>query len=219
MHQPLAWRREACLGLDGVESGDTLDRLLGNRRFLAVPDIEELASAMRPARDLGDRPVGAAVAFGGALIIQRLEPGIAIRLQEATEVRQVPRRMFAAAIGAVEVDGRRRRGATEGPIVPHIHPEPPGLGPAETGRQHRRVVAVDLLGREHVPPDPLDDRLQQPGRLADPLAQGRTIEIDAVPRIDLALPADVVAKPSGVRFSRVTPSRFSSSVIRRPTVT
>jgi len=71
LQQPLAWRREARLGLDGIESGDALDRLPGNRRLLAVPDIEELAPAVRPARDLGDRPVGAKAAIGGALIMGR----------------------------------------------------------------------------------------------------------------------------------------------------
>ena len=36
--------------------------------------------------------------------------------------------------------------------------------------------------------DPLDDRLQQPDRLAYPIAQGRAIEIEPLASIDLALP-------------------------------
>jgi hypothetical protein len=49
---------------------------------------------------------------------------------------------------------------------------------------------VDLLGGEHVAADPLDDRLQQPDRLADPIAQGRAVEIEAVAGVDLALPVE-----------------------------
>jgi hypothetical protein len=41
-----------------------------------------------------------------------------------------------------------------------------------------------------VPSDPLDDRRQQPCRLADPAAQRRTIEINSIPRVDLALPVE-----------------------------
>jgi hypothetical protein len=98
----------------------------------------------------------------------------------------------AATIGTVEVGGRRLRRAAEWPIVAHVDPKPAGLGPAETWRKHRhgRVVAVDLLGREHVPPDPVDDRLQQPCCLANPATQRRTIEIDPLPRVDLALPIE-----------------------------
>jgi hypothetical protein len=44
--------------------------------------------------------------------------------------------------------------------------------------------------RSPTPADPLDDRLQQPHRLADPVAQCRTVEIEPVPRINLALPME-----------------------------
>jgi hypothetical protein len=38
---------------------------------------------------------------------------------------------------------------------------------------------VDLLGGEDVIADAVDDRLQQPDRLADPIAQGRAVEIES----------------------------------------
>src|SRR5580693_4531868 len=47
---------------------------------------------------------------------------------------------------------------------------------------------MDLLGGEDVIADAVDDRLQQPDRLADPIAQGRAVEVEAVAGIDLALP-------------------------------
>ena len=49
---------------------------------------------------------------------------------------------------------------------------------------------MDLLGGKHLPADPLDDRLQQPDRLAHPIAQRRAVEIEPVARIDLALPVE-----------------------------
>jgi hypothetical protein len=91
MHKSFAWRRKARLGFDGVEGCDTLDRFLGDWRLLAIPDVEELVPAVRPACDLGDRPVRAEIC--GAPIVGRLEAGIAIGLQEAAEAGEVPCRM------------------------------------------------------------------------------------------------------------------------------
>ena len=55
---------------------------------------------------------------------------------------------------------------------------------------------MNLLGREHVPSNPIDDGLKQPHRLANPIGQCRAIELDPVPRVDLALPVErqVIAK-------------------------
>jgi hypothetical protein len=47
---------------------------------------------------------------------------------------------------------------------------------------------MDLLGSKHVAADSLDNRLQQPDCLADPVAQGRAVEIEPVASVDLALP-------------------------------
>ena len=97
--------------------------------------------------------------------------------------------MLAAAVGTVEVGGSRRCRAAERPIVAHIDPQAPGLGPAQSRRQHRnrRVVAVDLLGGKDMMPDRRHDRIQQPGRLSNPIAQCRAIEFEPLSRIDLAL--------------------------------
>ena len=97
--------------------------------------------------------------------------------------------MLATTVGAVEVGSGWWCRTAERPIVAHIDPQPTGLGPAQPRRQHRdrRVVAVDLLGGKDVTPDRGHDRIQQPGRLADPIAQRRAIEFEPLPRIDLAL--------------------------------
>lgn len=122
-------------------------------------------------------------------MVYRLEAAIAVGLEEAGEAGHVRRRALAAAVGAVEVGGSRRGVAAERPVVAHVDPQPPGLGPAEPRRQHwhRGVVAMDLRGGEDVLLDPDDDRIEQPGRLADPVAQGRAVEIQSFPGIDLGL--------------------------------
>jgi hypothetical protein len=139
---------------------------------------------MSPAGNFNDRT---RLAAGG--IVQRLEPGVAIGLEEAGEVGHVRRRALAAAVGAVEVGGSRGGFAAERPIVAHVDPQPPGLGPAEPRHQHRdrRIVAMDLRGGEDVPLDPGDDRIEQPSRLADPIAQRRAVEVQSFPGIDLGL--------------------------------
>jgi hypothetical protein len=66
----------------------------------------------------------------------------------------------------------------------------PGAAKARLQHRDRRVIGVDLLGGEDVLADAVDDRLQQPNRLADPIAQGRAVEVEAVAGIDLALPVE-----------------------------
>ena len=81
--------------------------------------------------------------------------------------------MFATTVRAVEVGGRRGRRSKERPIVAHVNPQPTGAGPTQPWSQHRdsRVVTVDLLGGEDVVTDRRHHRIEQPGRLADPVAQ------------------------------------------------
>ena len=69
------------------------------------------------ARDFGDR-----TGPGSGGTVQRLESRISIGLEETGECGHVRRRMLAAAIGAVEVDGSRGCGAAERSVVAHIDP-------------------------------------------------------------------------------------------------
>ena len=71
-------------------------------------------------------------------------------------------RMLATAIGAVEVDRRRRRGSAERAVIADIDPQSSSPGAAKAWLQHRdrRVVGVDLLGGEDVVAYAVDDRLQ-----------------------------------------------------------
>ena len=57
-------------------------------------------------------------------------------------------RMDALAIGQVLVDRRWRHHGTPGPLVTHDDPEPPGLGLAQAGGEHRDGGVV---GMQHSP--------------------------------------------------------------------
>src|SRR5579883_585391 len=150
MRKPFSRRSEPCLLLDAIEGANPVERLLGHWRFRRFPYLEELPAAVRPARHFRDRR-----STGPSRIKQRLEPSIAIGLEKAAECRHVASRMLAAAIRAEEVGRGRWRRSAERPVIAHIDPEPTGLGLAIAGRQHRnrRVVAVDLLGREDMAAD------------------------------------------------------------------
>ena len=113
--------------------------------------------------------------------------------------------MLAAAVGTVEVGGGRRRIATERSVVADIYPQPPGLRPTKPGCQHRdsRVVAVDFLAGEDVPPYPRDHRIEQPGRLSNPIGQRGAVEFEPLAGEDLTLAikcctADYVAEALAV---------------------
>ena len=118
--------------------------------------------------------------------------------------------MFATTVRAVEVGGRRRRRAEERPIVAHVNPQPTGLGPTQPWSQHRdsRVVAVDLLCGEDVAADRRHDRIEQPGRLANPVAQGRAVQFDPLAGVDLALTIQRQASRAGEFHPRALPEPY-----------
>ena len=101
---------------------------------------------------------------------QLLEPGISVDLQNAAEAVQMRRRPFGLAVRAVEVDGGRRVRPVPGAIVAHIDPEPPGLGPAAAGIEHRdrRIVGEqlargeDMGGKTCVAAPPATSRRRRP---------------------------------------------------------
>ena len=78
------------LGLDGVEFGDTFERLAGNRRRTADSKLVEVSADMCPTEgelhcpSFGERPV----------------TGIAVNLQDAGEAGQMNDRSLRLAVGA-----------------------------------------------------------------------------------------------------------------------
>ena len=77
---------------------------------------------MAPAGDLGDCRYRGEPWTGLPRLVQRHEPAIGIGLQKAREVCEMGRWILATAVGAVEIDRRRRRGTTERPVAADIHP-------------------------------------------------------------------------------------------------
>ena len=96
------------------------------------------------------------------------------------------------AVGAVEIDRRRRIGSVPGPVIAGVDPEPAGLGAAAAGIEHRdrRVVGEQRLRGEDVLGEPRLQRLQPPAGAANPVGERRAIELDALPGEDLALPVE-----------------------------
>src|SRR5436190_22062290 len=66
--------------------------------------------------------------------IQLVIPVIGVRLQDTDVSGQVGLGMFALAVARVIEHRRRRPRSTKRPIVPHVNPASPGVGPAVAGR-------------------------------------------------------------------------------------
>ena len=139
---------------------------------------------MRPAQRLGDRPRRA---VGG---VELAEAGIGVGLQDAGQPARCRSGCSPRAVARVEEQRRRRRAAGERPVVADIGPEPAGDGLALGQHRHRRVVAVQPLGGEHMRLDQLVQRRQRGGAGADLIGQRREAELDALAGVALALPVE-----------------------------
>ena len=120
-------------------------------------------------------------------MVELAEPGIRVRLQDARIGGEVPLRVFAPPVGRVVEHRRGRRGATERPVVAHIGPQSSGARLAFGQHRHRGVVAVQPLCRQHVSLDQRHQWRQRRRAGADPVRQGRGIELNALPSERLAL--------------------------------
>jgi hypothetical protein len=97
--------------------------------------------------------------------------------------------MLALSVAGEAIPGSRGCRAAPRAFIAGIGPEPCGLRLAGAGGQHadRRVIGKDRLGRQDMATDGLGQRFQQGCRLADPVRQGRSVEVDTFPVEDLAL--------------------------------
>src|SRR3954464_10100523 len=161
------------------------------------------SDGVRPAEGEPDLP-------GRTVREQALEPAVAVHLQDAPEPGQVGRRVLALAVLGVEVDHRRRGAPAPGPVVDRVAPQPPGLGPAPAGFEHRqaRVIGEDP-GRGHdVPAQQPPQRLQPPAGPPDPVAQGRAVELDPLPGEDPGLAVQGQASGAGESHPRALPEPY-----------
>jgi len=179
--RPAADRR-----FDGIQRGDALQGFERQRRLGGRVHIEKLTLRMGPAGR-----------FGHAAIVQPGISRVATRLQDAAERREMRPRVLSLAIGTVAIPHRRRCRARKRPVITRVAPQPPRLGLAAAGVEHRHcgVVRVHPLRRHHVRTDRLDQRPHQPRCLTDPVSQSRAVQVEAVPRVDpgLAIQRQMVA--------------------------
>ena len=102
----------------------------------------------------------------------------------------MPVGVLAVAVARVEEQRCGRVGTGERPIVPDISPYPANDSLVFGEHRHGRVVAVQTFGGEHVPADQFNERRQARRAGADPVRQGRHVELDALASIGLALPVE-----------------------------
>ena len=115
----------------------------------------------------------------------------------------MPVGVLAVAIARVEEQRCGRVRAGERPIVPDISPHPANDSLVFGQHWHGRVVAVQAFGGEHVLADQVNERHQARRAGADPVRQGRHVELDALARIALALPVErLVLAKLGVKDHR-----------------
>jgi len=151
------------------------------------------SDGVAPARHLDQR----GIAGRRGRLVERVETGVAVGMQEPPAGAKQCLRMHALAIGRVAVERRRRYVRTPGPLVAYDDPEPSGLGLAETRGEHRHggVVGVQRGASADVAADRLGQRREQEHRLPDPIGQRRAVEVHALPCINprLAVQRRVVA--------------------------
>ena len=148
-------------------------------------EVVEFSPPVGPASGFFDLDL---LGFGVGLV-QGVEAGEAVGLENAVETLHEGPWMLALAIGAVEVDHRRRIGALIGPAIPHDHPHAAFLGLLQSGIEHRDdgVIAMQMGCRQRRLPDQLGDGSKLGNRRSCPANQGRARDVDAEPGEDLAL--------------------------------
>jgi hypothetical protein len=167
------------VALDVVERADAAQPLERDRRLRLLIDVVELASGMGPARGMDDplSPLSRRRLRPG----QRFVPGIAVGVDGAGKVAEVPGRSFSLAITAVPVERHEWPIARPGSFVDDVGPDAPGLCAPVPGCQHadRGVIGKDHRCGHDVAADGLGDRSQPPGGAPDPVAQRRPVDVDA----------------------------------------
>jgi hypothetical protein len=96
-------------------------------------------------------------------------------------------RMFASSVTRIVEHGRGRCPAGKGPIIAHIDPCPAGMGLALGQNRHRRVVAVQALGRQHIGFETIMERTKGVAAGAHLIGKRREAQRHAFTRIALGL--------------------------------
>ena len=146
----LVCRPAANLGLDGIEVGDSLERLGGDRRKTAGGDLVEWPADVAPTESQLH------LAALGELSIA----GITVDLQHAAETLEMGGRTRGLTVRRIDIGDRWRSRSTPWSVVTSVDPELAGLGPAAPGIEHRRGGLVGKQLRRR--PEPIEQMI--PGR-------------------------------------------------------
>lgn len=119
------------LCLDLIDLADAFQQISGERRRLGGVDVEYLSPEMRPASNLGD----------AVRVVELVITGIAVGLEIAGEVGQLPLGMRAGAIGGELIPDQRRGRGTGATIIDGVSPEP-------ASRRLLRFTARTIGGRD-----------------------------------------------------------------------
>jgi hypothetical protein len=93
------------------------------------------------------------------------------------------------------MEGRGRRGPTEGLVVAHLGPQSSGAALAPGEHRNNRLVAERIHAGKDVLADLIDQRHQRRRARTDPVGQRGHVEIDAFVGIDVALPVERQMRP------------------------
>src|SRR5882724_165503 len=103
--------------------------------------------------------------------------------------------MLAGPIARVVEHRRRRIPPAERTIVAHINPTSPGVGLPLGQDRHRRVVAMQSLGRENMSLNPPEERCQRCTTATHLVGQGRQAEGYALPGVAFGLAVERLMLP------------------------
>src|SRR6202044_2374389 len=132
-----------------------------------VCKFEELSSGVRPTCSFNDRT------WHSLRFVERVESRIGVGLEYPAIAAKMPLRMLARAIARVEEHRGRRVSAAKWLIIAYVSPQPPGPAFHLGEHRHRRVVAMNARGSEHVRLDELMERHQRRRASADVIRHGR----------------------------------------------
>ena len=105
--KPMGRRPPAHTGFDGVEIGDPAQGLSRHARTGRLDDFVKFASCMAPTSGENDILI-----FG-----KLLEPGIAVDMQDAFEIREMRDRPFSLTVRCKQIDRRRRFRSAPRPLL------------------------------------------------------------------------------------------------------
>lgn len=183
--EPSLWRHAAHRRLDGVERSDLAHGGFGDRGLGVARQLHKSAAQMAPAMDelpWSLRP------------LQTRQPVIAligVNLQVlSAEALEEAFGMLAAAPGRIVEQHDGRTLATMAAIIAGNRPEEALLDLAASGIEHRRrgLVHEQSIRASQMPAHVAGHGLEMEAGSASPVAQCRTIQLDALASVDFGLP-------------------------------